>query len=109
MAQSPTGIELRAKVFPLAFILYLFHPTIEINGHAAPAKWGTQFFPVAPGTHQVTVYFKYMFYANCNKASTPVTVSPGQVAVVTYKTRWLVFLSGRISVEAVGAPAATAA
>ncbi len=108
MSQSPTGIELTAKVFPLAFILYLFHPTIEINGNAAPAKWGTQFFPVAPGTHQITVYFKYLFYGSCNKASTQVTLVPGQVAVVTYKTRWLVFLSGRITVDSVGAPNAAA-
>jgi hypothetical protein len=98
MAQTPTGIELRAKVFPLAFILYLFQPTIEIDGQAYPAKWGTQFFPVAPGNHSVTLYFKYLFMAQCNKAATGLTVAPGQVAVVTYKSRWLVFLPGKVEV-----------
>ena len=104
MAQAPTGIELRAKFFPLAFLLYLFPPTVEVDGQAYPAKWGTQFLPMAPGGHTIAVFFKYIFLPRCNLATTQVTLAPGQVLVVNYKARWLVFLPGKIAVES--APAA---
>jgi hypothetical protein len=102
MAQTPTGIEVRAKFFPLALLLLLFPPTVEINGQAHPAKWGTTFFPGTPGTVTVKAYFKYLFlFPQCNKAEIQVTVAPGQVAKVSYKARWLIFLPGKISVETV--------
>jgi hypothetical protein len=107
MAQAATGIELRAKVFPLAFILYLFKPTIEIDGQAIPAKWGTQFIPVAPGTHSISVYFNYFFIKKCNRADTQITLAEGQVLQVTYKSRWLIFMKGLIDV-APWAPPTTA-
>ena len=98
MGQQPTGIEVRAKVFPLAFLLYLFKPTVEIDGQAIQAKWGSQFFPVIAGNHTLTFYFNYIF-GKCNRATTQITLSPGQVLVVTYKTRWLVFLPGIVEVQ----------
>jgi hypothetical protein len=99
MAQATTGIELRAKVFPLALLLYLFKPRVEIDGQTFAAKWGTQFFPAAPGSHLVKVYFNYLF-GPANRAEAQLSLTPGQVMVVTYKTRWLVFLPGKIDVTA---------
>jgi hypothetical protein len=99
MAQAPTGIEVRAKVFPLAFLVYLFKPTVEIDGQPIPAKWGTQFIPVQPGTHSVSLYYRYLFFKRANAATTQATLSEGQVLQITYKTRWLVFLPGKIDVQ----------
>jgi hypothetical protein len=98
MAQTTTGMELRAKVFPLAFILYLFKPTIVVDGQPMPGRWGVQFVPLAAGNHRVTVFFKYLFIAKCNEATIDVTVSEGQVVPVTYKSRWLIFLKGLIAI-----------
>jgi hypothetical protein len=97
MGQAPTGIEVRAKPQPLQFILYLLHPKIEIDGQVIKGKWGSQFFPLAPGSH--TLNFSYPWIMGpANKASIDVSVYEGQVLTVTYKTRWLIFLAGKVSV-----------
>jgi hypothetical protein len=98
MGQAPTGVEVRAKIIPLAFILYLLHPKIEIDGQVTKGQWGSQFFPLAPGSHTINLWYNYLF-GPANKATIDVSVYEGQVAVVTYKTRWLVFLPGKVSVE----------
>ncbi len=98
MGQAPTGIEVRAKIFPIAIILYLLHPTVEIDGQVNRAKWGSQFFALAPGSHSLKLYYSYLF-GPANKATVDVSVYAGQVLVVTYKTRWLVFLPGKIDVQ----------
>jgi hypothetical protein len=89
-----TGIQLRAKVFPLAFLLYLFSPQISING-APPVKgrWGQNPLPLAPGRYEVSCWFKYLF-GPANRASMVVDVQPGVMVPIVYKTRWMVFLPG---------------
>jgi hypothetical protein len=95
-----TGIEINAKFFVLAFILYLFKPTFVIDGNATAGAWRTPtFFPVAPGQHQVQVHFKYVILKTAGKAVTTVTVQPGQVAKVEYKAPWVVFFAGKLKVS----------
>ena len=105
-----TGIELRTKVFPLAFLLYLFPPKVSIDGGPeVKIKWGVTPIPLPPGQHQVSVWFTYLFYARCNFASLVVDVPSGQVVVVEYKSRWLVFLKGKIAAVGVAQQGAAAA
>jgi hypothetical protein len=50
---AQTGILVRTRIFPLAWILLLVKTTVTVDGvpHALP--WGENFFPVTPGQHQV--------------------------------------------------------
>lgn len=34
-------------------------PVIEVDGEEYPAKWGRSRVPVTPGTHRVSVFFRY--------------------------------------------------
>jgi hypothetical protein len=98
MSTTPTGIELTAKIFPLAFFTLLFKPTIEIDGQPIRGAWSTQFIPASPGTHTVVVFFKYLFIMNANRGSIQVTVAEGQPVRLLYKARWLVFLPGKLTI-----------
>jgi hypothetical protein len=101
-----TGIQLRAKVFPLAFLLYLFAPQISING-APPVKgrWGQNPLPLPPGRYEISCWFKYLF-GPANRASMVVDVPPGVMVPIVYKTRWMVFLSGIMTFDGAVQPAA---
>jgi hypothetical protein len=94
------NINLITKFFPLAFLLYLFPPRVEVDG-GPPQKisWGQSLLQVAPGQHHLTVYFPYMFIVpKAGKAEIDVTVQEGQTVTVTYKAPWLVFLAGRVAI-----------
>jgi hypothetical protein len=97
MAQAPTGIELKAKFFPLAFLYsFLFPPNVEIDGQLQKAKWGTQFVPVTPGHHQIAVSWKYLWFLKVNIANSQVMLAEGEVLKMTYSMRWLMFLPGKL-------------
>ena len=101
MATPPasSGIEITAKFFPLAFLLLFFPPTFVVDGQAQPAKWrDAKSIPVSPGSHQVKVFFRYLWIMDAGKAEAQVDVTEGSVRRVTYKAPWLVFLAGKISV-----------
>ena len=92
-----TGIEITAKHSVLAWILIFFKPTFVVDGYASAQAWKTPtFVPTTPGQHQVQVHFAYLFLKTAGKAVTMVTVNPGEVAKVTYKAPWIVFLGGKI-------------
>jgi hypothetical protein len=110
MAASATGIELTAKLFlyPLSFLNLLFKPTIEIDGQPTRGIWQKpQFLAVPAGNHTFSVYWKYLGFLKCNRATLQVQVVDGQVTQVLYNTRWLVYLPGKIAI--VTAPPAAAA
>ena len=100
-AQQPqTGIEITAKFFILAFLLFFFPPTFVIDGQPTKAQWRKPFFfPVAPGRHTVRVFFAYLLFREAGPAETQVDVTEGSVRRVTYKAPWLVFLSGKLTVQ----------
>jgi hypothetical protein len=82
---SESGIEVKAGFFPLAFFLFFCSPRIVIDGGEPVIKsWGTHWFPVAPGSHRVKVYFKYMGMAECGANERTVEVPPGQTVPVTF-------------------------
>jgi hypothetical protein len=96
---AESGITVRTKFFPLAFLLYFFKPKMHIDdGYAIEQPWGTHFFPVPPGRHTVRCYVPYLFYRTMGDNSVAVDVAPGQVVDVVWKSPWLVFLKGSFTV-----------
>jgi hypothetical protein len=86
----------RTKIFPLAFLLLLFKTIVTIDGVPSVLPWGEYVFPVAPGTHQVEVCFKYLFGPMGANGLT-VSAAPGQTVSVLYRSPFIVFMKGRIS------------
>jgi hypothetical protein len=88
--QGITGIEVKAGFFPLAFLLFMCTPRIEIDGKVYKKSWGTHFFEVPPGQHRVTVYFGYIFKPRCGENAVSVNVVGGTVAHVSfYMPPWM--------------------
>ena len=111
MATSPTGVELSTKHFILAFLVVIFPLTITVDGQAIQGKWGTQFYPIQPGNHTITVSWKLYWLLPVNKATTTVSLASGQVAKLQYYAPWLWLLAGKLGptpAAAMAPPAAAA-
>jgi len=84
MSQQWTGVEVQTSFFPLSFFLYMCTPTIMIDGQAVRRPWGRHYFPLPPGSHNIKIYFRYLFMDTCGANQIDVTVHPGYVNRVTY-------------------------
>jgi hypothetical protein len=100
MGSDPTGISVRTRIFPLAFILLLFKTNVVIDGVESTLPWGTHFFSVPPGSHEVRVSFRYVLSRTMGENSVMVDVAAGQTTNVRYRSPILVFLKGPIKVVA---------
>jgi hypothetical protein len=94
-----TGAEIKVGFFPLAFFLFACTPRIEIDGRVHKKYWGTHFFELPPGTHKITVYFRYLFKSRCGENSVSVNVPAGGVARVRYNMPPWMFAKGSLTVS----------
>jgi len=91
-----TGVAVKTGFFPTAIILYLFPPTVVIDGTPHRESWGTRFFELSPGPHTIKIFFKYLFWRECGANSIDVNVVEGQTSRVEYSSPWLVTMKGSI-------------
>jgi hypothetical protein len=93
-----TVIEVKTNFFPLAFILFLCTPVIEINGQKNKRSWGTHFFEVKPGDYAVKIYFPYLFISECGANQVKIHVSEGETKKISfYMPPWML-MAGTIKV-----------
>jgi Protein of unknown function (DUF2510) len=92
-------IQLRCKVFPGAFLLYLCKPRVAVdNTYEQLLRWGENTLEVPPGQHYLRVWYNYIT-GPTNVAEIVLDVPDGYPVRVVYKTRWLVFLPGKLEIE----------
>ena len=96
-APGQATIVVRTRIFPLAFLLYLFRTVVTVDGTPWELKWGESVFPVAPGWHEVKVASKYI-WGLIGINSVDVQVAEGQTVTVAYRSPFLVFMKGKIAV-----------
>ena len=95
--QQPwSGIQVETSFFPLSFFLYACMPRIVIDGQVALRPWGTHSFQLAPGMHNVRIYFRYLFMDTCGAAQTNVVVQPNCVHRIKYEMGVFMFSPGSI-------------
>ena len=80
-----TGIEVKTGFMPLAWILNMCTPVIEINGQKNTRKWGVHYFDLAPGDYTVKIYFPYLFIKECGANQVNVRVEEGQTKKVSFE------------------------
>ncbi|MEX2972448.1 hypothetical protein [Streptomyces sp. C184] len=70
MADQTAVVEVHVKPSLIAswFHHLLTNPVIEVDGQEYPAKWGTSKVTVTPGTHRISVYFRYRGQKNARLA-----------------------------------------
>jgi len=91
-SRDATGIVLKCRTHPLGNLLRLLStPAISIDGNSARRSWGEHHFPCDPGTHQVSVSFRYLT-ENLGSASITVEVQPGQIVRLDYQSPPMFFL-----------------
>lgn len=73
-------------------LLSMITPKVLIDGQPAPAKYGENLFPVAPGPHVVSAHAQWMW--QYGQAEQPVSLAPGETAEIYYATPVLTFLPG---------------
>jgi hypothetical protein len=98
-ASGQATLLVTAKHNPLAWILYFCKLSVEVDGDAQPGKWGQRPVSVAPGPHDVKVYFKYLMKARCGEAAVNVVATDGHTVAIEYKAPKLMTNPGRIAVK----------
>ncbi len=109
MSNQPSGIQLNAKQSFWYFLYQIMPLKVEVDGEPVQARWGQQFYSLAPGQHQISVSWKMYWLIPVNRGMLDVMVNPGQVVQARYKVRWLWIMKGKLYIEQSGAPAQVAA
>lgn len=95
MTEGQTGIDLKTGFFPLMWLLFFFSPAIEVDGEKTKLKWGKAFIPTTPGSHEVEVYYNYIF-GPTSRAKMTIDVPEGGTVALKYSAPMLIFLSGNL-------------
>jgi hypothetical protein len=96
------GLVLRTKFFRLDWTLRFTHTTVNIDDRTYELPWGTHYFPLEAGSHQLEVSYPYLRLSRAGKASVAVDVSPNQVVEASYhspKSVLVAFRPGRLMVD----------
>ncbi|MEU4420169.1 hypothetical protein AB0F81_06055 [Actinoplanes sp. NPDC024001] len=91
-----SAIAVTMKYAPLAFLLGLFTPVLEVDGQDVPAMWGRVVTSVAFGPHLVHVHVPYLLPARIGTAETTVVATPGGTVELEYRAPLLSFMGGAL-------------
>ena len=96
---AQSAIRLNAKQ-AIWYILTTIQPlVVEVDGVPTKGAWGDQTFPVAPGSHRVSVAWKLYWVLPVQRATIDVSVDPGGAVSLRYKVRWFILFPGKLYVE----------
>lgn len=94
-----TGIIVKTRFFPLSWFLLFCRPIIEIDGVRHLSRWGSSYYGLAPGMHQVRIYFSYFWMPECGINQLVVHLSKGQVRKINYDMPPWILAPGSIKIE----------
>jgi hypothetical protein len=108
-ASGGSAIAVTLKYAPLAFLLRLYTPVLEVDGQDVPATWGRVVTSVALGPHLVHVHVPYLMPARIGAADTTVVAPPGHTVELEYRAPLLSFMGGALGAPPQRYPGQTAA
>ncbi|MBB2948729.1 hypothetical protein FB565_008512 [Actinoplanes lutulentus] len=91
-------IAVTLRYAPLAFLLGMYTPVLEIDGQSVPASWGRVVTAVALGQHHVHVHVPYLMPNRIGTAETTVLAVSGRTVELEYRAPLLSFLRGNLGV-----------
>ncbi|MBO3744253.1 hypothetical protein [Actinoplanes flavus] len=103
------SIAVTLRYPPLAFLLRLYTPVLEIDGQAVPAGWGRFVQSVGSGEHRVHVHVPYLLPSRIGAADVTVLALPGRTVELEYRAPLLSFLHGALGAPPQRYPGARAA
>ncbi|MEV4280463.1 hypothetical protein [Actinoplanes xinjiangensis] len=104
-----SAIAVTLRHTPLAFLLRLYMPVLEIDGQSVPAYWGRVVQSVTLGEHHVHVHVPCIAPSRIGAADTTVVAVPGRTVELEYRAPMLSFLPGALGVPPQRYPGAVAA
>jgi hypothetical protein len=104
-----SAIAVTLRYAPLAFLLGLYTPVLEIDGQGVPAYWGRVVQSVNLGEHHVHVHVPYLIPSRIGAAETTVVAVPGRTVELEYRAPLLSFLRGALGTPPQRYPGAAAA
>ncbi|MFE9454652.1 hypothetical protein [Streptomyces sp. NPDC006739] len=93
-----TGISIEGRHNPMQVFLRFVRLTVEVDGKAQSGAWRNRFVPLAPGSHRVNVFFRYLFKARCCEAAVTVQVTADQPVKLEYRAPQILTSPGRLTV-----------
>lgn len=106
---EPARVEIDLGFFPLMWILYLVKPWLSVNGQAERKTWGKHLLTLPPGPTHIEAWYPYIFRSRTCPGSIHLDLAPGATYRIKYRSAWLVFLDGKMTVvDAPALPSATA-
>ncbi len=100
VVRTTTAVEVTPRFFPLLLELLFCSPIVEIDGVAHEAKWWKkQYYPLTPGDHTVTIYFRYFRRPDCGRNSRSITVASGAPCSIEYFMWPWMYAAGSMSVS----------
>lgn len=91
-----SAIAVTLKYHPLAFLLGLFKPQTQLNGHLAANAWGRHVLAVPPGQYHLHIHVPYLLPPQLGPADLPVNVYPGQTVELEYRAPMIAFSKGAL-------------
>ena len=98
LSDGATGIQLTTRIFPLAFLLFFFKTNVIIDGVVTILPWGSHYFPLALGAHQVTMSCRNFIPPTFGKNSIWVNVVSCEMTHVEYRSPFIGFMKGTLKV-----------
>lgn len=92
------AIAVTMRYAPLAFLLGVYTPVLEIDGQSVPATWGRVVTPVTLGQHHVHVHVPYLVPPRIGTAETTVVAVADRTVELEYRAPLLSFLPGNLGV-----------
>jgi hypothetical protein len=94
------ALDIRLDYFALQWIKSFFTPTVEIDAYPIAKPWGRHLITLAPGTHQLRVWYPYMFFSQSGMAVAfqGLPIYPGMATMVVYDAPFFSFSSGSLAI-----------
>lgn len=95
------ALDIFVDYFALQWMLAFVTPVVEVDGYALPKPWGRHVIPLAPGMHQLRVYYPYMFSAQSGLAVAiqGLPVYAGMATMARYSAPFWQFSGGDLFVS----------
>ena len=93
-----TELEIKLGFFPLAFFLFACTPVIEIDGEKNQKSWGSHYFEITPGQHNIKIYIPYVGMPECGVNEVTINIQERVKRKISYYMWPWIFAKGSIDI-----------
>ena len=84
---------------PMAFLFDMCKPSVVVDDKEYVLTWGEHRLEVEPGEHNLKIFFRYMWMAECGANTIQVNVAAGDICRVKYYMPSWVYAKGKMTIQ----------